>query len=309
MKVSACKNLKVLPYTHLSSSRLVSHKAFTEHFHLSLSDATARTSFHVLQPASFLSISTVRLQVVFDLPLFLFPPGAQVMAMLQWLFGSCLRMWPIIFHLRRFTSLLSWVNFDVCNSSSLLTWSCHLIRWIRRKHPLLNTSNFLSSPWFILKVLMQFNSHLGKLFPESIFCRRRAKFVCGIWNTATFWARYFFCASYALVPALGHSTLWNYHLEVFHLRYEVTALSFIYRSSVSVLWGPWNLRTPRANPFQSNFRNCARGPSPTFSDMSLPEDSCGPPGQKRFLRLWFLPESGNVARKLERRTKIVWPPI
>ena len=57
-------------------------------------------------PASALSFSTVRLQVVFGPPLVLFPSGVQVIAMLQSLFWSCLSMCPIIFHLRCFTSLI-----------------------------------------------------------------------------------------------------------------------------------------------------------------------------------------------------------
>ena len=81
----------LLPVTcYLSATRLVAHKAFTEHFHLSWSAATIRTSFHDFQPASSLSFSTVHLQVVFGLPLLLLPSGAQIIAMLQLLFWSCL---------------------------------------------------------------------------------------------------------------------------------------------------------------------------------------------------------------------------
>ena len=71
---------------HLSSSCLVAHKFL----HLSRLAATVFTSSHDRHPASALSFSTVRLQVVFGLPLLLFPSGAQVTAMLQSPFWSCL---------------------------------------------------------------------------------------------------------------------------------------------------------------------------------------------------------------------------
>ena len=61
---------------HLSSSCLVAHKAFTEFLHLSRLTTMVFTSFQDCHPASALSFSTVRLQVVFGLPLLLFPSGA-----------------------------------------------------------------------------------------------------------------------------------------------------------------------------------------------------------------------------------------
>ena len=70
-------------YHHISFSCLVAHRAFTELLHSSLLVAAVRTSSHDLQPASCLSFSTVRLQVVFGLPLLLLPSGAQLMATLQ----------------------------------------------------------------------------------------------------------------------------------------------------------------------------------------------------------------------------------
>ena len=57
------------------------------------------TSFRNSYPAFFLSFSTVRLQLVFGLPLLLFPSSAQVIAVLQSLFWSCISICPIMSHL------------------------------------------------------------------------------------------------------------------------------------------------------------------------------------------------------------------
>ena len=129
----------------------MAHRAFTERFHQELprSAATIRTSVHDFQPASSLSFSTVRIQVVFGLPLLLFPSGAGVIATLQLLFWSYLSICPIIFHLRHFTSSLSGFMSALSNNASLLTWSCHWIRKILRRHLLGNTSTALLSPLFI----------------------------------------------------------------------------------------------------------------------------------------------------------------
>ena len=54
------------------------------------------TSSHDSYPAFFLSFSTVRLQLVFSLPLLLFPSGAES---LQSLFWSCIIICPIMSHL------------------------------------------------------------------------------------------------------------------------------------------------------------------------------------------------------------------
>ena len=54
---------------YLSSSCLVAHEAFTESLHASRLAATVFTSSHDRYPSSALSFSTVRLQVVFGLPL------------------------------------------------------------------------------------------------------------------------------------------------------------------------------------------------------------------------------------------------
>ena len=137
---------------HISFSCLVAHRAFTELLHSSLLVAAVRTSSHDLQPASCLSFSTVRLQVVFGLPLLLLPSGAQLMATLQSSLRSFLRIWPIIFHLRDITSTLSGFMLALSSSSLVLTWSCHRIRKILRRHLLWNTFTALSSPLFIFHV-------------------------------------------------------------------------------------------------------------------------------------------------------------
>ena len=83
------------------------------------------TSSHDRHPASALSFSTVRLQVVFGLPLVLFPSGVQVIAMLQLLFWSCLSMWPTIF-IYPASPLQSQVSC-VLFLATLQQWSCHWI--------------------------------------------------------------------------------------------------------------------------------------------------------------------------------------
>ena len=56
----------------------MAHKAFTEALYLSRLTATVFASSHDCHPASALSFSTVRVQVVFGLPLLQFSSGAQV---------------------------------------------------------------------------------------------------------------------------------------------------------------------------------------------------------------------------------------
>ena len=84
---------------HLSSLWLLAHKAFTESFHFSRLAAMDLTSSRNSYPVFFLSFSTVRLQLVFGLPLLLFPSGAQVIAVFQSLFWSCISICPIMSHL------------------------------------------------------------------------------------------------------------------------------------------------------------------------------------------------------------------
>ena len=90
-KLSSSNSRFGLSY-HISFSCLVAHRAFTELLHSSLLVAAVRTSSHDLQPASCLSFSTVRLQMVFGLPLLLLPSGAQLMATLQSSLRSFLRI-------------------------------------------------------------------------------------------------------------------------------------------------------------------------------------------------------------------------
>ena len=71
-------NYKRTVTCYLSSSCLVAHRASTERLHSILSAAATLVSFHDRQPASALSFSTVRRQVVFGRPRFLRPSGADV---------------------------------------------------------------------------------------------------------------------------------------------------------------------------------------------------------------------------------------
>ena len=112
------------------------------------------TSSHDRHPASALSFSTVRLQVVFGLTLVLFPSGVQVIAMLQLLFWSCLSMCPIIFHLLCFTSLI--VGFMSALSAALQywhLWSCHSILYdssqaLVMKYIHCSVISLVHFPWF-----------------------------------------------------------------------------------------------------------------------------------------------------------------
>ena len=76
-------------------------------------------------PALDLSFSTVRRQVAFGRPLFLFPSGVHVRAVTQSLSGCCLRMCPMNCHLLLLTPSLNLSTLAL--SSSSLTLSCHLI--------------------------------------------------------------------------------------------------------------------------------------------------------------------------------------
>ena len=84
-------------YLYLSPSCRVAHRAFTVHFHFSLSAASDRTSSQFLHPALPLSFSTVLLHVVLGLPCFLLPSCVQVNAMLQSFPLSCREsLWVIM---------------------------------------------------------------------------------------------------------------------------------------------------------------------------------------------------------------------
>ena len=67
-------------------------------------------------------------------------------------------MWPIIFHLRYFTFSRNGFILALSNSYLVLTWSCHLMRRIFRRHLLWNTSIALSSPLFIFHVSHPYNN-------------------------------------------------------------------------------------------------------------------------------------------------------
>ena len=84
-------------------SRTFARISETESFHFSRLAAmdltSSRNSYPVFFLSFFLSFSTVRLQLVFGLPLLLFPSDAQVIAVLQSLFWSCISICPIMSHL------------------------------------------------------------------------------------------------------------------------------------------------------------------------------------------------------------------
>ena len=75
--------------------------------------------FHHVHPNSFLSLSAVRLHVIFGRPTFLLPSGAHVRAVMQWQLSSILSTWPIHFHLLPLTSSLIRFMFVFLSMSSL----------------------------------------------------------------------------------------------------------------------------------------------------------------------------------------------
>ena len=87
--------------TALSSLWLLAHKAFKESstFLGWLLWISLRPVIPILLSFFLFFFSTVRLQVVFGLPLLLFPSGAQVIAVLQSLFWSVISICPILSHL------------------------------------------------------------------------------------------------------------------------------------------------------------------------------------------------------------------
>ena len=119
---------------HLSSSGQVAHKAAVLSLQFALSLATSFASFHDCHPKSFLSFSTVRLQVVFGRPTLLLPSGFHVIAVMQCLLSSIRRTCPIHFHLLAFTSSLILFNPVLMRISSFDTIYGHLIFKIRLKH-------------------------------------------------------------------------------------------------------------------------------------------------------------------------------
>ena len=67
-------------------------------------------------------------------------------------------MWPIIFRLRYFTFSLNGFILALSNSYLVLTWSCHLMRRVFRRHLLWNTSIALSSPLSMFDVSHPYNN-------------------------------------------------------------------------------------------------------------------------------------------------------
>ena len=97
----------------------VAHKASSDLLQLTRSAAALLTASQPLHPASSRSTSTVRLRVVFSRPLLLLPSGRRVSAMLLSLKWSCLRMYPMNFHLWRLISTLIGLVFEYAFSSRL----------------------------------------------------------------------------------------------------------------------------------------------------------------------------------------------
>ena len=114
----------------------MAHRASTCALQRFLSCALARTSPQDFHPALDLSFSTVRRQVVFGRPIFLFPSGVHVRAVTQSLSGCCLRICPMNRHLLLLTSSLNFTTLALSSSSLLVTLSCHLIFIILLRHQL-----------------------------------------------------------------------------------------------------------------------------------------------------------------------------
>ena len=121
-------------HLHLSPGAKMARRASTCAIHRFLSCAAVRTSLQNCHPALDLSFSTVRRQVVFGRPLFLFPSGVHVRAVTQSLSGCCLRMCPMNRHLLLLTSSLNLSTLALSNSSLLLNLPCHLILIILLRH-------------------------------------------------------------------------------------------------------------------------------------------------------------------------------
>ena len=98
----------------------MAHRASTCALQRFLSCALARTSPQDFHPALDLSFSTVRRQVVFGRPIFLFPSGVHVRAVTQSLSGCCLRICPMNRHLLLLTSSLNFTTLALSSSSLLV---------------------------------------------------------------------------------------------------------------------------------------------------------------------------------------------
>ena len=130
----------------------MAHKASTQLCQPALSAAAICTSLQFLHPAFSLSLSAVLLHVVLGLPRFRHPPGVQVNAVLQSLFGSFLMMWPMNFHLHLRTSSPRFFISAIFRTSLFAILSCQYILIIRLRHLLWKTSILFSSLLFIFHV-------------------------------------------------------------------------------------------------------------------------------------------------------------
>ena len=72
--------------------------------------------------------------------------------LLYCLWNPGLSIWPIIFQLLHFISLLSGFISTLSRSTSLLTRSCHLTRMILHRQVFWNSSSALLSPSFVFQV-------------------------------------------------------------------------------------------------------------------------------------------------------------
>ena len=136
---------------YLSSSCHVEHKASTQ-IPPAISVTAICTSLQFFHPAFSLSLFAILLHVVLGLPRFCRSSGVQVNAILQSLFDSFLKTWPMNFHLLLRTSSLSFAISDIFRTSLFVILSCQRILNIRLRHLLWKTSILFSSHLFIFHV-------------------------------------------------------------------------------------------------------------------------------------------------------------
>ena len=118
---------------HLFPGAKLAHRASTCALHRFLSCAAVRTSLQDCHPALDLFFSTVRRQVVFDQPLFLFPSVVHVRAVTQSLSGCCLRMCPMDRYLLLLISSLNLSTLALSSSSLLQILSLIFIILLRHR--------------------------------------------------------------------------------------------------------------------------------------------------------------------------------
>lgn len=113
-------------YTYWSAWCLVVHKASTGNPDFKVSADSAHTSPQDHQPFADLSFSIIVCHIVCVFH-FLFLQGSEDSAILQSLFGFCLNICLIILHLLHCTWTLKGSTETHWSSSTIFTWSCHLI--------------------------------------------------------------------------------------------------------------------------------------------------------------------------------------